>query len=72
MNNNNFLGSSLLIINLDFSYSNNPFKTNVETELMELSDKNSAYSRKQISEIKQNLKLKEIGVLHNVTLPKIK
>ena len=72
MNNNNYLGSSLLIINLDFSYSNNPFKSNEENELMELSDNNSPNSKKKISQIKNNLKLKEIGVINNVTLPKIK
>ena len=72
MNNNNYLGSSLLIINLDFSYSNNPFKSNEENELMELSDNNSPNSKKKISQIKKNLKLKEIGVINNVTLPKIK
>ena len=72
MNNNNYLGSSLLIINLDFSYSNNPFKSNEENELMELSGNNSPNSKKKISQIKNNLKLKEIGVINNVTLPKIK
>ena len=72
MNNNNYLGSSLLIINLDFSYSNNPFKSNEENELMELSDNNSPNSKKKMSLIKKNLNLKEIGVINNVNLPKIK
>ena len=73
MNNDNFLGSSLFIINLDFSYNSNPFKTNVENELMELSDKNSPKNRKKISQIKQNFKLKEIGFVNNdFTLPIIK
>ena len=72
MNNNNYLGSSLLIINLDFSYSNNPFKDNVESKLMELSDINSANSIKKAAQIKKDLKLKEIGVVNNVSLPIIK
>ena len=72
MNNNNYLGSSLLIINLDFSYSNNPFKDNVESKLMELSDKSSANARNKATQIKKNLKLKEIGVVNNVSLPIIK
>ena len=72
MNNNNYLGSSLLIINLDFSYSNNPFKDNVESKLMELSDINSANARKKAAQLKKDLKLKEIGVVNNVSLPIIK
>ena len=72
MNNNNYLGSSLLIINLDFSYSNNPFKDNVESKLMELSDINSANAIKKAAQIKKELKLKEIGVVNNVSLPIIK
>ena len=72
MNNNNYLGSSLLIINLDFSYSNNPFKDNVESKLMELSDINSANAIKKAAQIKKDLKLKEIGVINNVSLPIIK
>ena len=72
MNNNNYLGSSLLIINLDFSYSNNPFKDNVESKLMELSDINSANAIKKAVQIKKDLKLKEIGVVNNVSLPIIK
>ena len=72
MNNNNYLGSSLLIINLDFSYSNNLFKDNVESKLMELSDINSANAIKKAAQIKKDLKLKEIGVVNNVSLPIIK
>ena len=72
MNNNNYLGSSLLIINLDFSYSNNPFKDNVESKLMELSNINSVNAIKKAAQIKKDLKLKEIGVVNNVSLPIIK
>ena len=73
MNNDNFIGSSLFIINLDFSYNNSFFKNNLETELTELSDKNSPKTRRKISLIKKNLKLKELGfVNNNVTLPNLK
>ena len=73
MNNDNYIGSSLFIINLDFSYSNSLFKSNVESELSELTDKNSLKSRNKVSLIKKNLKLKELGfVNNNVNLPTIK
>ena len=73
MNNDNFLGSSLFIVNLDFSYNNSIFKTKVETDLMELSEHNSPKDRKKMSQIKKSLKLKELGIINNeITLPKIK
>ena len=73
MNNDNYIGSSLFIINLDFSYSNSLFKSNVESELSELTGKNSLKSRNKVSLIKKNLKLKELGfVNNNVNLPTIK
>ena len=73
MNNDNYIGSSLFIINLDFSYTNSIFKSNVESEFSELTDKNSPKSRNKMSLIKKNLRLKEIGfVNNNVNLPTIK
>ena len=73
MNNDNFIGSSLFIINLDFSYNNSFFKNNIESELTDLTQRNSLKSRKKISLIKKNLKLKELGfVNNNVTLPNLK
>ena len=69
MNNNNFLGSSLFIINLDFSYYNE-FKSNIEHQLIELSQNNNAHSK--IAQIKHNFKLKELGIVNNINLPKIK
>ena len=70
MNNNNFLGSSLFVINLDFTYYNSNFKNNIENQLMELSQNNN--NHKKLSKIKHSLKLKELAVVDNVTLPLIK
>ena len=49
------------------------FKNNVETELADLSDKNSQKTKNKMEIIKKNFKIKELGfVNNNVTLPKIK
>ena len=73
MNNDNYIGSSLFIINLDFSYYNNMFKNNLESEFIGLTDNKSPKNRNKMAIIKKNLKLKELGfVNNNVTLPKIK
>lgn len=45
MNNNNYIGSALLIVNLDFSYSNNQ-KSVEELLIKELESKNDIESRK--------------------------
>lgn len=71
MNNNNYLGSSLFIINLDFTYSNE-LKSNPEIELLELEKKNTFEARMKISHIKESLKLKQLGVINNINLPSIK
>ncbi len=71
MNNNNYLGSSLFIINLDFSYSNE-LKSNPEIELLELEKKNTFEARMKISHIKESLRLKQLGVINNINLPSIK
>jgi len=71
MNNNNYLGSSLLIVNLDFSYSHE-LKSNPEIELYELKRKNTTEARMRISDIKESLKLKQLGLINNINLPLIK
>ena len=71
MNNNNYLGSSLMIINMDFSYMSKP-KTFEEIMMKELKDKNDAESRKKLSKIKMDLKHNQLGVVTNITLPPIK
>ena len=50
MNNNNYLGSSLMIINMDFSYMSKP-KTFEEIMMKELKDKNDIDSKRKLSKI---------------------
>ena len=71
MNNNNYLGSSLMIINMDFSYMSKP-KTFEEIMMKELKDKNDIDSKRKLSKIKIDLKHNQLGVVTNITLPPIK
>ena len=71
MNNNNYLGSSLMIINMDFSYMSKP-KTFEEIMMKELKDKNDIDSKRKLSKIKIDLKQNQLGVVTNITLPPIK
>ena len=71
MNNNNYLGSSLMIINMDFSYMSKP-KTFEEIMMKELKDKNDTDSKRKLSKIKIDLKHNQLGVVTNITLPPIK
>jgi len=71
MNNNNYIGSALLIINLDFSYSNNR-KSVEELLIKELESKNDFESRKKLIKIKNDLRKNQLGVVTNITLPEIK
>ena len=71
MNNNNYVGSSLFIVNLDFSYSNNP--NSFEGKLIkELEMKNDVESKKKLSKIKNDLRKNQLGLVTNVSLPEIK
>ena len=67
MNNNNYLGSSLFIINLDFSYSID-IKTNEEIEINRLENRNSY--KKQ--EILSKIKTRQLGIVNDIELPSIK
>ena len=71
MNNNNYLGSSLMIINMDFSYMSKP-KTFEEIMMKELKDKNDTDSKRKLSKIKIDLKHNQLGVVTNIALPPIK
>jgi hypothetical protein len=71
MNNNNYLGSSLLIINLDFYYQTQP-KTIEEITIKQLEEKDDYESYKKISKIKNDLKKNQLGVVTNINLPPIK
>ena len=70
MNNNNYIGSALFIINLDFNFSNNN-----QTEKMlikELENKDDIESKRKLSKIKLDLKKNQLGLVTNVSLPEIK
>ena len=72
MNNNNYLGSSLMIVNLDFSYHSKP-KTIEELFFKDLKDKNDPESRNKLAKIKIDLKKShQLGIVTNLTLPPIK
>ena len=71
MNNNNYIGSALLIVNLDFSYSNNQ-KSVEELLIKELESKNDIESRKKLIKIKNDLRKNQLGLVTNITLPEIK
>ena len=74
MNNNNYVGSSLLVINLDFSY-NYEQKSIQEIMMKELKDKTDNESKKQLTKLKNDLKKIEIGLVRNISsinLPSIK
>ena len=74
MNNNNYIGSSLFIVNLDFSF-NNDQKSMQELMMKELKNKNSPEARQQMSKIKNDLKYIQIGLvtnINNINLPSIK
>ena len=71
MNNNNYLGSSLLIINLDFYFESQP-KSYEEITIKKLEGKDDYESHKKIMKIKDELKKKQLGVVYNLDLPAIK
>jgi hypothetical protein len=71
MNNNNYLGSTLFIINLDFSYQTQP-KTLEEITIKQLEEKDDYESHKKIMKIKNDLRKSQLGVVTNITLPSIK
>ena len=71
MNNNNYLGSSLFIVNLDFSYETNP-KSLEEITIKQLEEKDDYESHKKIMKIKNDLKKSQLGVVTNINVPSIK
>ena len=71
MNNNNYLGSSLFIVNLDFSYQSQP-KTLEEITIKQLEQKDDYESHKKLMKIKNGLEKSQLGVVININLPPIK
>ena len=71
MNNKNYVGSTLLIVNLDFSYHAQP-KTMEEIMLKQLEEKDDPESRRKAMKLRNELKHNQLGVVTNITLPPIK
>ena len=72
MNNTNYVGSSLFIINLDFNYSP-ATKTKEQLEVEELQRKNDFESRNKLRKLKQNIsKRLSIVAATPIILPPIK
>ena len=71
MNNNNYLGSTLFIVNLDFSYQTQP-KTIEEITIKKLEEKDDIESHRKILKIKNELKKSsQLGIVTNINLPPI-
>ena len=70
MNNNNYIGSVLFIVNLDFNFSNN--NHNEKMLIKELENKDDLESKKRLIRIKSDLKKNQLGLVTNVSLPEIK
>ena len=70
MNSHNYLGSSLLIVNLDFYYSSK-IKTTEEMMIDKLKDNNDVESKKKLHQLKSNLQKNQLGVVKAVDLPPI-
>jgi len=71
MNNNNYIGSTLFIVNLDFSF-NAQKKSIEEIIIKELEAKDDYESHKKIMKIKDDLRRSQLGVITNINLPPIK
>ena len=74
MNNNNYIGSSLFIINLDFSY-NTEQKSYHEIMIKQLKNKNDPSSKQQMIKLNNDLKTMQVGLvtkINNFNLPLIK
>ena len=71
MNNNNYVGSTLFIVNLDFFYSIN-HKSAEQILIKELESKTDPESKKKLNKIKSELKKNQLGLVTNISLPEIK
>ena len=70
MNNNNYIGSVLFIVNLDFNFAHN--NQGEKALIKELENKDDLESKKKLSKIKLDLKKNQLGLVTNVALPEIK
>ena len=70
MNNNNYIGSVLFIVNLDFNFAHN--NQSEKTIIKELENRDDLESKKRLNKIKSDLKKNQLGLVTNVSLPEIK
>jgi hypothetical protein len=70
MNNKNYIGSSIFIINLDFYYNMN-IKSGDEVLMDALKSKNDEESQKQLQTLRENYKNNQLGIVKDVKLPPI-
>ena len=70
MNNNNYIGSVLFIVNLDFNFAHN--NQSEKTLMKELENRDDLESKKRLNKIKSDLKKNQLGLVTNVALPEIK
>ena len=70
MNNNNYIGSVLFIVNLDFNFAHN--YQSEKTLMKELENRDDLESKKRLNKIKSDLKKNQLGLVTNVALPEIK
>ena len=71
MNNNNYIGSSLFIVNLDFSYTNQQ-RSIQEIMMKELKGQNNFEARQKLVKLKNELKKMQLGLVTKINLPAIK
>ena len=71
MNNDNYIGSNLFIINLDFSHTIMA-KKNLRLDTLELKEKNVTEANLKIPNNKENLKFKKLENNNSIFLPTIK
>ena len=71
MNNNNYLGSALLIVNLDFYYFPK-MKSTEEIMIEKLKNNNDLESKHKIQKLKSQIQKNQLGLVTQISLPPIK
>ena len=71
MNNNNYIGSSLFIVNLDFTY-NNQQRSIQEIMMKELKGQDDVEAKQKLFKLKNELRRMQLGLVTKVNLPEIK
>ena len=71
MNNNNYIGSTLFIVNLDFIY-NNQQRSIQEIMMKELKGQDDVEAKQKLFKLKNELRRMQLGLVTKVNLPEIK